>query len=76
MQFLIFSSDLKLLSPEYVRFVILYLNVLFENNKIRKIKKNSPPIHCVDDRHRINVGSKYLILLKVEKPVPVKPEMA
>ena len=70
------SSDLKLLSPEKVRLVILKLKVLLENNKIKKIKKNRPPIHCEDDLQRINVGSKYFILLNVEKPVLVKPEIA
>jgi hypothetical protein len=65
---------LKLFSPEYVRFVILKLNDLFEKIIIRKIKKYNPPIHCEEDLQRISVGSKYLIFLNIEKPVPVKPE--
>ena len=40
----------------------------------KKNKKYKPPIHWEDDRQRINVGSKYFIFLKVEKPVPVNPE--
>ena len=71
-----FSSDLKLLSPEKVKFVILKLNLLFENIIIKKIKKNNPPSHCEEDLQRINVGSKYFIFLNLEKPVPVKPDMA
>ena len=42
--------------------------------RIKKNKKYNPPIHCDDERHIINVGSRYFIFLKVEKPVPVKPE--
>tara|TARA_Y100000591_G_scaffold325110_1_gene345557 strand:+ start:1694 stop:1939 length:246 start_codon:yes stop_codon:yes gene_type:complete len=71
-----FSEDLKLLSPEKVKFVILKLKVLFENSKTKKNRKYKPPIHCEDERQRINVGSKYLIFLKTEKPVPVRPEIA
>ena len=41
---------------------------------IRMNKKNKPPIHCEEDLHKINVGSKYFIFLKIEKPVPVKPD--
>ena len=74
--FFIFSSDLKLLSPECVKFTILKLNFLFENNIIIKIRKKRPPIHCVEDLHIIKVGSKYLIFLKIEKPVPVSPDTA
>ena len=76
MLFFIFSSDLKLLSPEQVKLVILKLKVLLENNNIKKIKKYKPPIHCVDDLQSINVGSKYFIFLKIEKPVPVNPDIA
>ena len=42
---------------------------------IKKNKKNKPPIHCEDDLQSIKVGSKYLIFLKIEKPVPVKPDI-
>ena len=49
---------------------------MFENNIIKKNKKNNPPIHWDDDLHKIRVGSKYLIFLKEENPVPVKPEIA
>ena len=41
---------------------------------IRMNKKNKPPIHCDEDLQRINVGSKYFIFLKIEKPVPVNPD--
>ena len=71
----IFSADLKLLSPENVKLVILKLNVLLENNNIKNSKKYKPPIHCEDDLQRIKVGSKYFIFMKTEKPVPVKPEI-
>ena len=69
-------SELKLLSPEYVRLVILQLNNLLENMIFKKNKKNRPPIHCDEDRQRIKVGSRYFIFLKIEKPVPVNPETA
>ena len=72
---LILSSELKLLSPEYVRLVILKLNDLFENIIIKKNKKNNPPIHCEEDLQRIRVGSRYFISLKIENPVPVNPEI-
>ena len=42
---------------------------------IKKNRKNNPPIHCEEDLQRIRVGSKYLIFLKTEKPVPVRPEI-
>ena len=74
--FLILSSEPKLLSPEYVSWVILKLNDLFENSVTRKIKKYKPPIHCDEDLQSIKVGSKYFIFLKIEKPVPVTPEIA
>ena len=73
---LIFSFELKLFSPEKVRFVILKLNDLLENIIIKKNKKNKPPIHCEEDLQRIKVGSRYFIFLKIEKPVPVNPETA
>ena len=57
-----------------MRFVILKLNDLFEKIIIKKNKKYRPPIHCDEDLQSINVGSKYFIFLKIEKPVPVKPE--
>ena len=72
----IFCSDLKLLSPEKVKFVILKLKVLLENKRIKKNKKYNPPIHCVEDLQSIKVGSKYFIFLKTEKPVPVRPDIA
>ena len=72
---LIFSADLKLLSQK--RSICHFkIKVLFENSKIKKNKKYNPPIHCADERQRIKVGSKYLILLNIEKPVPVTPEIA
>ena len=39
------------------------------------IRKYKPPIHCVDDLHNIRLSSKCLVLVKIEKPVDVKPEM-
>jgi hypothetical protein len=48
---------------------------LFEKIIIKKNKKKRPPIHCDEERQRIKVGSKYLIFLKIENPVPVKPEI-
>ena len=72
---LIFSSDLKLLSPENERLVILKLNDLLEKIIIKKNKKNRPPIHWEEDLQRISVGSRYLIFLKIENPVPVIPDI-
>ena len=46
-----------------------------ENIWVKKNKKNNPPIHCDEDLQSINVGSKYFIFLKDEKPVPVRPEI-
>ena len=63
-------------SIEDVRLFILKLNCLLEKIIIKKNKKYSPPIHWDDDRHKINVGSKYLIFSKIEKPVPVIPDTA
>ena len=37
-------------------------------------KKYSPPIHWMVDRHMIKLWSICLILVKIEKPVDVKPE--
>ena len=48
---------------------------MFEKKSIIKIKKYSPPIHWDDDLHNINVGSKYFIFSKIEKPVPVSPDI-
>tara|TARA_B100000963_G_scaffold185917_1_gene161609 strand:+ start:137 stop:313 length:177 start_codon:yes stop_codon:yes gene_type:complete len=48
---------------------------LFENIIIKKNKKNKPPSHCEEDLQRIKVGSRYFISLKIEKPVPVNPEI-
>ena len=42
---LILSTEIKLFSPEKVRFVILKLNDLLEKIIINKNKKNRPPIH-------------------------------
>ena len=43
-------------------------------NKISENKKYKPPTHCEDDLHKIKVGSKYFIFLKIENPVPVNPD--
>ena len=48
---------------------------MLEKIDIKKNKKYNPPIHWDDDLHRISVGSRYLIFLNVEKPVPVKPDI-
>jgi hypothetical protein len=42
---------------------------------VKKNRKYNPPIHCDEDLHKIKVGSRYLIFLKIENPVPVKPEI-
>ena len=42
---------------------------------IKKNKKNKPPTHWEDDLQRIRVGSRYFISLKIEKPVPVSPDI-
>ena len=68
--------ELMLPSPEKVKSFILKLNCLLEKMIIKKNKKYKPPIHCDEDLHSINVGSKYFIFLKIEKPVPVIPEIA
>ena len=68
-------SELMLPSPEKVKSFILKLNCLLEKIIIKKNKKYSPPIHCEEDRHKIKVGSRYLMFLKIENPVPVIPEI-
>ena len=40
------------------------------------IRKYRPPSHWVDDLHNIKLSSKCLILLKIVKPVDVKPDIA
>ena len=42
---------------------------------VKNNRKYNPPIHWDEDLHKINVGSRYLIFLNVENPVPVKPEI-
>ena len=74
LSFILFS-ELKLLSPAYAKLVILKLKDLFENIIIKKNKKNKPPIHWEEDLQRIRVGSRYLISSKIEKPVPVNPDI-
>ena len=54
--------------------IIQTIKDLFENNIIRNIRKNKPPIHWEDDLHKIRVGSRYFIFLIVENPLPVKPD--
>ena len=39
-------------------------------------KKYNPPIHWDEDLHKIKLSSKCFILLKIVKPVDVKPETA
>ena len=46
-----------------------------EKIRDKKNRKYNPPIHCEDERHNIKVGSRYLMFLKIEKPVPVMPEI-
>jgi hypothetical protein len=43
-------------------------------NIIKEIKKYNPPIHCVEDLHKIKLWFKCLIFSNIEKPVDVKPE--
>ena len=74
-RFFILFEEFKLPSPENVSSVILKLNFLLEKIKMRNKKKYKPPIHWEEERHKTNVGSKYLIFSKIEKPVPVKPDI-
>ena len=67
-------AKLLALSGLQTKCVNLYSFLKFEKISVKKIRKNKPPIHCDEDLHKINVGSKYLILLKTVKPVFVKPE--
>jgi hypothetical protein len=69
-----FPSGFTLLSLVKTKLFNLYLNCEFEKKSIKKTKKYKPPNHCELDLHKIKVGSKYLILLKIEKPVPVIPD--
>ena len=43
-------------------------------NSINEIKKYNPPIHCVDDLHKIKLWFKCFIFSNTVKPVEVKPE--
>ena len=43
-------------------------------NKIIEIKKYRPPIHCVDDLHKIKLSFKCLRLLNILNPVEVNPD--
>ena len=52
---------------------------LWSNMSIKRMienKKYNPPIHCEADLHKIKLWSIWLILLKIVKPVDVKPEIA
>ena len=42
--------------------------------KIIENKKYNPPIHCIDDLHKIRPWSICLILSKILKPVEVNPD--
>ena len=44
--------------------------------RIMEIKKYKPPNHWVEDLHKIKLSSKCFMLLKIVKPVDVKPETA
>ena len=44
--------------------------------KIIENKKYSPPIHWIDDLHKIRPWSMCFILLKIVNPVDVNPETA
>ena len=70
----IFISEFKFPLPVLTKLISLKLKWEFEKKINKKNKKYKPPIHCDEDLHIINVGSIYLILLKMEKPVPVIPE--
>ena len=50
-----------------------FMKILMPSH-VKKIRKYRPPNHWEDDLQRISVGSKYLISLNIEKPVPVNPE--
>ena len=70
----IFISEFKFPLLVLTKLISLKLKLEFEKKINKKSKKYKPPIHCDEDLHIINVGSIYLILLKMEKPVPVIPE--
>ena len=70
-----FKYSASLNDKKFVNDFFKLLSKIFINNIIEK-RKYKPPIHCEDDLHKINVGSKYLIFLNEENPVPVKPEIA
>ena len=44
--------------------------------RIRKIKKNNPPIQWEVDLQINKVGSKNLTFVNIENPVVVKPDIA
>ena len=73
--FLILFSGFKLLSLEKTKLFNLYWNCVFEKKSTKKIRKYRPPNHWEDDLQIIRVGSKYLMFLNTENPVPVKPEI-
>jgi len=70
----IFISEFKFPLLVLTKLISLKLKLEFEKKINKNNKKYKPPIHCDEDLHIINVGSIYLILLKMEKPVPVIPE--
>ena len=53
----------------------LKLSSYISIRKIIENKKYNPPIHWVEDLHKIRLWSIFLILSNIVKPVDVKPEI-
>ena len=43
-------------------------------SKINEIKKYNPPIHCVEDLHKIKLWFRCFMFSNTVKPVEVKPD--
>ena len=56
--------------------VFLKLSSYISIKKIIENKKYNPPIHCVEDLHRIKLWSICLILTNTVNPVEVNPDIA
>ena len=63
-------NDIKLVKDFLKLWSKMSIKSIIEN------RKYSPPTHCDADLHKIKLWSIWLILLKIVKPVDVKPEIA
>ena len=63
------SKEIKLVK------VFLKLSSYISIKKIIENKKYRPPIHWVEDLHKIKLWSTCLIFSKIVNPVDVKPEI-